>query len=171
MENRYFSVKNTFILIFVFLTLTAVVYWNIYYTYSWDKSEDQRIYNTVRYFVQPLGLWQSWGIFAPPPTVEDHILIQGISETGYIANYTPRYQDNPKFNDERVRKWHENVLKSEFSEFRPLYLQYWCSEFSKQHDQRFNEVTLFLFQKSIPDLASPSSDSKQFVKKWSVDCY
>ena len=170
MSNRYVNTKNTLILIFILFHISAVLYWNLYWNLDWDKNENQDVYNAVRYYIQPLGLWQSWNVFAPPPEVESHILIQGAAD-GFLANFTPDYQTTPtRINHEKERKWHENMLDAEFSNFRTVYLEYWCRQFELRYDKDFTEATLHLFHVDIPKIDSSDRQEQRFVNKWSIEC-
>ena len=76
MRNKFINFKNTLLLLFIIFHISAVIYWNLYWTNDWDKNEDQAIFNTIRYYIHPFGLWQNWDVVAPPPQVESHILIR-----------------------------------------------------------------------------------------------
>jgi len=170
MSNTYVTRKNTILLIFILFHVSAILYWGFYWELDWKYNEDQTVFNAVRYYVQPLGLWQNWNVFAPPPQVEPHILIQGKAD-GFLANYTPPYQATPtRLNHEKMRKWHENMLNDDFSNFRTIYLEYWCKQFERQYDKDFTESTLFLYNKRIPNLDSNEQTSMYFVRKWLVEC-
>jgi hypothetical protein len=170
MINRYVTKKNTLLLIFILLHMFIIIYWGFYWNNGWENKEEQTVFNTVRYYVQPLGLWQNWNVFAPPPQVEVHILIQG-NASGFLANYTPTYQTVPtKINNEYIRKWHENILNDRFIEFRMLYLEYWCRQFEKTHNKDFREVTLYIYHQQIPDLDSKVREGKKFIRKMVVEC-
>ena len=170
MMNRYVTKKNTLLLIFILLHMSIIMYWGFYWNNGWENNEDQTVFNIVRYYVQPLGLWQNWNVFAPPPQTEVHILIQG-NASGFLANYTPAYQTTPtKINHEYIRKWHENMLNERFSEFRTLYLEYWCGQFKKAYQKDFSDVTPYVYHQPIPNLYSKVRESRRFIRKVVVEC-
>jgi len=170
MPSDYFTRKNTLLLIYIILHVLIVIYWGFYWNLDWNTGEDQTVFNVVRYYMQPLGLWQNWNVFAPPPQIETHILIQGVSN-GFLANYTPSYQTNPtKIHEEDMRKWHENIVQNRFSAYRTTYLEYRCREFEKQYDSDFSEVTLYIYHRPIPRLDSNVRERKKFIRKVVVEC-
>ena len=172
MKKDYINKKNTLILLFIIFHIVAIVYWNFYWNLSWDDNEDQRVYNFFRPYVQPFGLWQQWNIFAPPPNVEMHIIIYAKANGTFVANYTPNYQTTPtKINHERIRKWHESIIKDDYAGFMVPYLKFWCKRFEKQHNKKFDQVALYTYSRKISELGEKGVKATSApVKKEEIEC-
>jgi len=138
LKREFFTLKNTAVLVLLFLHFFAILYWNV----SWDSYTHDAMYDKVRWYVQYTGLWQNWEMFGPnPPTHAVNVRIVGNTDEQDVI-YEPRYMRSNWFFT-RDRKFHENILDKE-PEALSYYLDYWCDRMNEK-----NNVTTvtFLVQK------------------------
>lgn len=164
------GLKNIVIFLFILFHITAVLYWNFYWDRTSKKEPDSKSYNFFKYYMEPLGIWQKFSVFAPPPKYEGYVLIE--ARAGNLTlKYSPDYQIKPtRINHENERKLHENLL-NEHSRFIIPYLNYWCNKFEKMYNAGIEEVNFYTYSKEIPVIRQKREELKPVLdKKASLVC-
>ncbi len=110
------------------LAISAFVIFHVTATICWvvpDSPIKAAVVPWVRHYMIPLGLWQSWGMFAPEPVQSTYTLEAELSDAkgmGRIYEFTkvaglPWWEKGPKF---RHPKLAANLLVDEYQPQREM---------------------------------------------------
>jgi len=110
------------------LAISAFVLFHLAATFAWvmpDSPIRREAIPWFQYYMIPLGLWQSWGMFAPDPVQSTYTLEAEVADArgiGRIHEFTkvadlPWWRKMPKF---RHPKFAANLLVDEFATQRVM---------------------------------------------------
>jgi hypothetical protein len=152
------TAKKLAISAFLALHLTATVAWNLP-----DCPIKQCLFPALRPYMLPLGLWQSWWMFAPDPmgttaVLEAEVLeaqgMRHLFEFPRVADL-PFWQKMPRF---RHPKFTCNLLVDEYSPFREISAHHVVRQL-KLDDRAFPlHVILYCRMKPPPPPGQPFAD-------------
>lgn len=111
-----------------------------------------------RYYIEPIGLWQYWDMFAPDPLRKDYYfdaVVQYRDGTTKTVDF-PRVNQMPlfqKYYGERFRKYGERVQDAEYQYLWPTWAQ-WIAE--QASSDPANPVVGLNLQKRVREVPGPS---------------
>ena len=172
--SKYVNLKNTLILFLILYYIAAVVGVQSYYRldlYENLGKDSKRVFNFLRYSLEPLALHSAWTYFPEPPKKEMRFLIQGHAEV-FSAYYIPpgfRYSAF-QINDKRGRRFHQHITRDAYKDIRTAYLKSFCGKFQQEHGIKFDKVTFHKYKKQIPGPTSAGPTKLREVNNWTVKC-
>jgi hypothetical protein len=143
---------------FLVLHLTATVAWNLP-----SSPLKQWLFPVLRPYMLPLGLWQSWWMFAPDPMGTTAVLeaevidaqgMRHLFEFPRVADL-PLWQKVPRF---RHPKFTCNLLIDEYSPLRATAARHAVRQLKISHTSFPVHVSLYCRMKPPPPPGHPLSD-------------
>ncbi len=152
MEERYITVENTLVLLFILFNLYAITLWNLPRP---DAAAQQRL-DPIRGYMRYTGLWQNWNMFSPEVVSQSsHVRI--IDDTGEIM-YEPEYG----YGAMRRIKFLESTLGS--PDRIKAYLEHLCAKMNAEN------VTLHVKRQPIMRFEETTVEEAPYVQNETVSC-
>ena len=169
----YINLKNTVIMCFLLYYISAVLWVQVYAVFSLDENGGEIakiIFKPARYSLEPFGLYTVWDFFSGSSKIEWIFITRGYAD-GFSAYYTPEFQTAAfQIDDNKDGKFYHNMVSVYWDGIRTSYLKSFCGKFEKEYGRSFNKVTLYGYNKLIPELNSSDPIEMRGVKKWTVEC-
>ena len=157
--------SNIFILVYVV------------YAWSWHSPKDsfsKRMVDKASPFIMWLGLWHSWKMFAPRPTLVNHRLIIElvhanrrktiVEETSFVG--LSRWS---AFLNSRERKYENNLAGSDFKFHWDALCRYAATHYRSKINSRVVRVNLLLATQRIGKLGDDTPKPFVSTRLWQCD--
>lgn len=154
MEERYVTVENTLVLLFILFTLYAITLWNLPRP---DAAAQERL-DPIRGYMRYTGLWQNWNMFSPEVVSQStHARIIGSTENGDIM-----YEPEHGYGAMRRIKFLESTLRD--PDHVNAYLMHLCAKMNADN------VTLYVKRQPFMRFEQKTVEDAPYVQNVTVSC-